>query len=199
MLFFTNILPSADTQAPSPPHASKHSLSFSLSYRVTFFREPSTSFVRRYLERQDAAKGSINHPFVGFSDPKAKDGTGAAPPRPPPGFQERTVRCDVAHRVLSTVLPISVPPMHVCIHGHLEVTDVVYSSVMVRGYVFSRSSCVVVFGPGHVDTSDAIEHSYCFLNQPGCTLGVGAGRTSEGGKRSCNGACTKDHPGRGSC
>lgn len=66
-------------------------------HRITFFREPSTSSVRRYLERQDAAKGSTNHPFVGFSDPKAKDGAGAAPPQAPPGFQERTVRCDVGY------------------------------------------------------------------------------------------------------
>lgn len=68
-----------------------------LLYRITFLREPSTSFVRRYLERQDAAgKVSTNHPFAGFTDPKAKDGAGAgaAPPQPPPGFQERTVRCD---------------------------------------------------------------------------------------------------------
>lgn len=65
-------------------------------YRITLFREPSASFLRRYLERQDAEEGSTNHPFAGFSDPAStKGGDGAAPPQPPPGFQERTVRYDV--------------------------------------------------------------------------------------------------------
>ncbi len=67
-------------------------------YRITIFREPSASFMKRYLDRQDAAQGQTNHQFAGFSDPKAKGGDGAAPPHPPPGFQERTVRRDIDSR-----------------------------------------------------------------------------------------------------
>ena len=90
--------------------------------RISFFREPSTLFVRRYLERQDAAKGSTNHPFAGFSDPKAEDGAGAAPPQPPPGFQERTVRCEIVlflyiESCVPYMVPISVPSTHPCTYG----------------------------------------------------------------------------------
>ncbi|CAM9395251.1 unnamed protein product [Scytosiphon promiscuus] len=58
---------------------------------ITFFREPSASFVKRYLERRDEENISPNHQYAGFSDPTAAD-AGAAPPPAPPGFQERTVR-----------------------------------------------------------------------------------------------------------
>ncbi|CBN77437.1 conserved unknown protein [Ectocarpus siliculosus] len=58
----------------------------------TFFREPSASVVRRYLERQDTEQSPVNHAFAGFSDIAAAGGDAAVPPPPPQGFQERTVR-----------------------------------------------------------------------------------------------------------
>ena len=95
-----------------------HTFAFSPPIRITLFREPSASFVRRYLERQDAAKGSTNHPFAGFSDPEAKDGAGAAPPQPPPGFQERTVRCDMLATAVGCPSPVpTIPPAHQRIHS----------------------------------------------------------------------------------
>ncbi|CAM9853954.1 unnamed protein product, partial [Sphacelaria rigidula] len=56
----------------------------------TFLREPSPSYVRNFLDRQQQQKTPFNHDFAGFTDPVV--GTSAAPPPPPPGFSERTVR-----------------------------------------------------------------------------------------------------------
>ncbi|CAM9631041.1 unnamed protein product [Ectocarpus sp. 4 AP-2014] len=63
----------------------------------TLLREPSASFVRRYLERQDTKQSPVNHAFGGFSDIAAAGGDAAVPPPPPQGFQERTSLSSRAH------------------------------------------------------------------------------------------------------
>lgn len=56
-------------------------------------RKATASYLERFLERQDMEGNNINHLYAGFTDPAAAGRDGAAPPQPPPGFQERTVRC----------------------------------------------------------------------------------------------------------